>query len=429
MIGFGGVAFIAGEAFSKTVTIKVGGSCLANGKTTKVVIEKINQVREQGLIPVIVVSALKGMTDSLLEFAINVHSDKDPKAIDRVISEGEQLSTRVLHLALEHAGIKSKTILLSDPEFPVITDDHHGNANVLSEETEERIRDVVIPLIRKKVIPIIPGFVGKTRQGEITTMGRGGSDTSAIVVGKALKTREVILLKDVPGILTGDSKLLSSTKKLAKITVDELLNLGTKGGEVLCPISLMYKPKDVKVRVVNFDNGNILESGTEIVGELTEKVKVEIGKVEQAAITVVGNKMSEIPGLLSKFSTALSKKGVNIRSVSSSRYVVCLYVDMKQQEKALEALHEIVVKNKGLTAVTSMPNISLVTITGVPNSALTTRASKYLGVRPGALGIIGTALANEGVNIVDVGSSVWEIDLLVNSKDAEKAKQILEGLV
>lgn len=417
MVGFGGVAFIVGDVFSKTIVIKVGGSCLANGRTIKTVVDKINQVKDKGIMPVVVISALKGMTDALLDAATNSHAEPDSRVVDGILSEGEQLSVRIMHSALENAGVRSKAILLSDPKFPIITDDQHGNANILLEETEQRIRNITIPIIEKGVIPIIPGFVGRTKKGAITTMGRGSSDTTAIVVGKALKAREVILLKDVPGILSGLPEDIDSPKKLSKISIEETLNLGIKGGKVLCPVSLTYKPKEVKVRIVNFDNGDILEGGTEITGELEDKMKVEINKENKAAVTVVGNKMSEIPGLLAEFSNALFKKGINISSVSAANFSICFYVDMKQHGKALEALHDIVLKHKQLTTVTSMLDISLITIAG-----------KDFAIRPGVLGKIGTALAKGNINIIDISTSVCEADILVDNKDAEKTKQLLEGL-
>lgn len=407
-----------GIAFSNAVVIKVGGSCLENGSAIKTVIGKIRGVIERGLMPVIVVSALKGMTDSLLDVATNAHNLRDPKTIDRILAEGEQLSARLLQSALQNAGLKAEAILISDPRFPIITDEEHGDANAILEETEPRVRSALIPLLENKIIPVVPGFVGKTKSGEITTMGRGSSDTTAIILGKALMVKEVILLKDVPGILSADSKLLGEPKKLHRISVEQALDLGTKGGKVLCPVSLKYKPKEVTVRIVNFDNGDILKGGTEIIGELADRMKVSNNGEGKAAVTVIGNNMSEVPGLLARFSTALAKEGVNIFSVSSSKCSICFYVGMKQQNIALRVLHDLVKADENLIAVTSTSNISMITIAG-----------KDFATRPGVLGKIGNALAERAINILDISTSVCEADIFVASKDAEKAREVLEGLL
>ncbi len=400
-----------------TLVIKIGGSCLTNGKTIKTIVVKISQLKERGVTPAIVISALKGMTDTLLELAVHSQSQQDPRAIDKILSEGERLSIKIIHSALQSAGIKARAIFPSNPDFPIITDDIHCNANVMLEETEKSIMNVLTPLIKRGIIPIIPGFIGKTKHGTITTMGRGNSDTTAILVGKALKAQEVILLKDVPGILSGDPKIVNSPKKLSTINVEEALDLGMKGGKVLCPISLKYKPKGCRIRIVNFDNDDLFQGGTEIIGELGDKMKVKIDEEKKVAVTVIGNKMSEIPGLLAKFSEGLSEKKINIFSVSASNFSICFYVDMRQHKKTLNVLHDIVLRNERLTAVTSMPNISLITIAG-----------KDFVTRPGVLGRIGMALAKKDVNIVDISTSICEADIFVDSNDAEKAKQVLEGL-
>jgi aspartate kinase len=403
---------------SKTIVIKVGGSCLENGKTIKTIVTKIAFLKSKGVKPIVVVSALKGMTSSLLEVAKNSHPNHDPVAIDKIISEGEQLSARIIKSALEGVGLSALVVELSQPDFPIVTDNQYGNARVILKETEGRIRKMIPPIVNKGKIPIIPGFVGKTKDGVITTMGRGSSDTTAILIGKALKTQEVILLKDVPGILSGDSKYIEKPKKLSKITVEESLNLGIKGGEVLNAVSLLYKPKDVKVRVVNFDKKDPLDGGTIITGEIENKMKVKINKGKKATVTIIGKNMSEIPGLLAGFSKTLFNEGINIFSVSASAFSICFYINSKDQNRAMKVLHKMVLKDKRLTAVALMSNISLITIVG-PEFA----------TRPGILGKICTALAKEDINIIDLSTSACEADIFVDWEVRNKAKTTLEELL
>jgi aspartate kinase len=414
-MGETGCGEVKGQNQPRRVVVKVGGSCLDGDEAVKAAVSKIKQVKEQGLMPVVVVSAFKGVTDSLVKEAAN-RNPQDPKETDRILSRGEQMSAKAIHSAIESAGLKSRAVLLSEPDFPIVTDNQHGSASALLDASKINTVKVLNPLLEEGVIPVVPGFVGKTKDGTITTMGRGASDTTAILLGKILKAQEVILLKDVPGILSGDSKKIKSPKRLHQITVEEVLNLGIKGGKVLYPVSLMYKPKDVRVRVVNFDNGNILKGGTEITGELEDSIKVELDNEKKTAVTVIGNRMSEIPRLLEKFSGALSRENINIFAVSASEFSICFYVDMKDAPAAMEALHELVLGEERLTAVTSMEDISLIIIVG-----------KDFATHSGIIGKIGTALAERGINIIDFNTSVCEADIFVRSEDAEITKELLEG--
>jgi len=279
----------------KILVLKIGGSCLVNGKSLKVISQRIKNLKNQGFLPIIVVSAFKEMTDSLLDMAINGLAKEDPKIKDSLLSEGEQLSAKILQLTLKSLNLNAEAILINDPRFPIITDENFGKANVLLENTLRKIRNSIIPILEKEIIPIIPGFIGITQTGIITTLGKGSSDVTAVLMGKALKTKSVFLLKDVPGILSGDPKIIEKPETLPKITVEECLDLGLRGGKVLCPISLIYKPKDINIRIIDVASENIFEGGTEVLGELKSRIKITFDIKKKVAVTVIGKKMSEIP--------------------------------------------------------------------------------------------------------------------------------------
>lgn len=400
---------------SDILVIKIGGSCLKNGKTLKEAIKKVKSVTEQQYRIVIVVSALHGMTDSLLELAENAHEECDAKSADKLLAEGEQLSVKVMSSALNSIGLKTEQILVWDSNFPIITNSDHGNASIEMDETTQLLRERLLPILNEGIIPVVPGFVGKTIDGHITTLGRGGSDTTAVVVGNALSAKEVILLKDVEGILSANPSQIPSAEKINTMSVEECWDLGVRGGEVLCPISLLHKPADMPVRVVGFNNGDILTTGTLIVGELKDEIKINVSNGEKAAITVIGDKMSNKKGLLTRFSAALSEAGVNIDSLSASTYSICFYVNVEDEQKALKALHDLVIASKDLTAVSSIKNISMITVAG-----------RGFAIKPGVVGRIGMSLAKEGINIIDMNTSACEATVLVDMKDADKAKQVLE---
>ena len=399
------------------VVIKVGGSCLAEGRGIKTIVEKVAAVRKKGLLPVLVVSALKGMTDSLLDVAQNTKSKRNPGHIDSILSEGEQLSARILESALKNKGLKSSAIM-ANGGFPIVTDKQYGQAEILIDKSSRNTRKKLGPLIKKGIIPIVPGFIGRTEDGVTTTIGRGGSDTTAVVLGRILKPKEVILLKDVSGILSANPKIVKDARKLKSITVEEALNLSIRGGKVLCQSSLVYKPKDVNVRIVNFDNGDLLTSGTVVTGSLEKDVDIKLSEKKISAVSVIGKRMDSIPGLLVSFSNLMSKEGINIYSLSASKYSICFYIEQDMRKKALQALHRMVLRRKELTAVTAIDNIALVTVTG-----------QDFAVRKGILGEIGNSLARNSVNIIDISTSGCEAAILVDRSEAKKVKNILEVLL
>jgi aspartate kinase len=374
-------------------------------------------LKSQGFLPIIVVSALNGLTDTLLDVANFGFVEKDSKKTDSLLSEGEQLSAKILQLTLESIDLKAKAILISDGNFPIITDEKHQNANVLLKETNECIMETIFPLLEEGIIPIVPGFIGKSKNGATTTLGRGSSDVTAVLVAKALNAENVILLKDVPGILSANPDIVDSPKILSKITVEECLNLGLRGGEVLCPISLKYKPENINVRVVSYNESDLFKGGTEVVGKLEGTIKVKVERKKKAAVAVIGKKMNEVRGLLADFSGTLRDNEINVYSVSASDNSICFYIDMKQQKKAQEVLHDLVLNDDRLSAVSSLPDISMIIIAG-----------RIFEAKSKVLGKIIDALTNGQVEIIDINTSASEADIFVRWKDRFYAKKILEGL-
>ena len=402
---------IEDKVHHKVVVLKIGGSCLVDGRTIDTVLDKIIELRKEGIVPVLVVSALKGLTDTLLDVA---SSDRqDLKMTDSIISQGEQLSANVMQSKLESLGIDSEPILLDDPKFPIVTNGNYGNADVLLDQTEERIKNKLYPLLQEDIIPIVPGFVGVSEDGDVTTMGRGASDTSAVLLGRGLGASEVILLKDVPGILSCDPDIVESPSEISEITVNEALELGNNGGEVLCSSALKYKPKDLNIRVVNYDNSNILDSGTEIIENQDKNIEYYQENSKKSLISVIGKKIIE-----KEISKELKKKTKNFELFTVKSNSVSYYTDAEYQKKLAESLHEIVQDRSNLTAVSAITDLTLMKVE-FSNHVEPEHLMKK----------IDNSFKGTGVNPIRMNSNVNEINIFLEDQDSfKKAKKVLRGL-
>lgn len=246
--------------------LKVGGSCLSSPAAASEVAERLAERIGGGERLVIVVSALKGVTDRLLEEA-TVRGITELAALDEHLAQGEIESARLLAEELRGRGVRVACVEPSSSAWPIVTTEVHGDADPLVEETEARVAQGLAPLIEAEVTPVVCGFLGKTREGEITTMGRGGSDATAVLLGRVLRAREVVLLKDVEGVHTSDPKRNSSAKMIKRIHAMEALRLAEKGAKVVQVKALKLKSADVPLLVV----GNGSGKGTLIRGAVEDE--------------------------------------------------------------------------------------------------------------------------------------------------------------
>jgi len=230
---------------------------------------------KRDIVPIIVISALKGLTDTLKDIEEkNIKDDAEKK--DLILAQGELLSANILHRILETKGLETVYFEPDDDRFPIILESYDGYREIDFRKTQDSLVGGVKNLVDRKIIPIIPGFVGKTEEGKIKTLERGGSDTTAVVLGTALQISKVFLLKDVPGILRCDPEIGNSKKILNEVDVARAIQLGKNGSEVINPHALAYKRKNTEIRIVNYDNSEFFNEGTRITGELEILEKIDI---------------------------------------------------------------------------------------------------------------------------------------------------------
>jgi aspartate kinase len=321
---------------------------------------------------------------------------------------GERTSVRMLKAALAARGVNADFVEPGSDDWPVVANDL-GEVN--AEVTAERARDLAGRL--DGVVPVITGFLAQNERGEITTLGRGGSDTTAVMLGRYMDADEVVIVTDVEGVMTGDPRVVEGARNVGRITVDELRNLSFRGAEVVAPSALSYKDDDLVVRVVHYQHGDLLAGGTLIEGEFQNLIDMQ--EQPLSCITVAGRAIRNRPGVVAALSTALADAGINIDSVASGMDSVTFYVAEDNAEEAEYRLHEEVVDDDTLSSVTVEEDIAVIRVTGgeLPN-------------RPGIILDIVEPISEAGINIHDLITSATSVAIFVAWDDREETLEIVQ---
>ncbi|MFA9516740.1 aspartate kinase [Halopenitus sp. H-Gu1] len=387
------------------VVTKFGGTSLGSGDRIGRAADSIAKAVEDGHEIAVVASAMGSTTDELLD-EITFEADEADRA--EIVSMGERTSVRMLKAALAARGVESVFLEPGHDDWPVITNEI-GELDV--EATRERAEKLADEL--DEVVPVITGFLAQDHLGNVTTLGRGGSDTTAVMLGNYMDADEVVIVTDVEGVMTGDPRVVEGARNVGRITVDELRNLSFRGAEVVAPSALSYKSEDMNVRVVHYQHGDLLDGGTRIEGQFENLIDMQ--EQPLACLTVAGRAIRNRPGILADLSDALQTEDINIDAVASGMDSITFYVDRERSETAETLLHERVVDDDTLSSVTVHDPIAVIRLTGgeLPN-------------RPGIIKEIVSPLAAAGINIVDLITSATSVALFVAWEDREEALRIVQ---
>jgi aspartate kinase len=322
---------------------------------------------------------------------------------------GERTSVRMLTAALNARGVDAMFVEPGSDDWPIIANDL-GEVDV--EETTRRVGALADRL--DDVVPIVTGFLAENAAGEITTLGRGGSDTTAVMLGNYMNADEVVIVTDVEGVMTGDPRVVEGARNVGRITVDELRNLSFRGAEVVAPSALTYKENGLSVRVVHYQHGDLLTGGTLIEGEFQNLIDMEDDPL--ACLTVAGRAIRNRPGILAELSEALRDVDINIDSVASGMDSITFYVNEEEAEHAETVLHDKVVVDETLSSVTVDDDIAVIRVTGgeLPN-------------RPGVILDIVKPISEAGINIHDVITSATSVAIFVAWDDREETLSIVQN--
>jgi aspartate kinase len=396
------------------VVVKFGGSSLADRERIEHAARLISKESKRGTKLVVVVSAMGKMTDQLIKL-VN-HSDKSD--LDDVLAMGERTSVRVFSAALKAEGLDASYFDPSDPEWPIITDDEFSDANPIVELCVQKVREHVAPLLDWGTIPVIAGFVGRSTMGRVSTIGRGGSDTTAFIIARGIGADEVVLVTDADGILSADPQVIPNAKKLDKIDVRTLIGLADSGTKFIHRKALRYKDADIPVRVINYRRNDLDADGTIIAGGMSNEMEVTLdSSTPTMSVTVAGHGISEDPEIISELSQVI-KQNSTLNGLSADFDSVIFYIPQGSSDALLNGIHTVITRHGEAMAMAIQRNLAFLRIKGVG-----------LEDTPGMIGRISMALRENQINIFGMLTLASSIIVFVSWKDKEQAMNLMKQAV
>jgi len=390
---------------SKRVVVKFGGADLSSGEKIRQAAQMVAEAPYKEII--VVVSAMGDMTDIIESILSPLTKITDVDYAD-IISMGERMSARIFYSTLKSLGIKSEFLDPSNANWPIITDSNFRNAKPDLEKSLSLTNRYLVTMLGN-TIPVVCGFLGRDKHGKITTLGRGGSDTTALFLAKCLEADEVLLVKQTNGVLSADPKFVTDAKTINKLGIHEMFDLAQGGAKIVKPESLKYKLPDQKLRIVDFSNGDLTSIGTEITGSFSPN-SAEIRSYENLlALNIICEVTSE--NLVLLFQTFKSKL---VYGVSSGSRSITVFVSEDNIEQILNELHKI----ENFKAISHKEDVSLIQI----NHPMFIDS-------PGGVAMISSALRKNFINIIEITTSKATINVFIEEKQLKCAKEAIENAV
>jgi aspartate kinase len=391
---------------------KYGGTSVGSPERIQAVAERVQRWHQQGHDIVVVVSAMSGETNRLLAFAKAITDDPDPRELDQMVSTGEQVTIALLALALQKQGLAAKSY--TGAQVAIRTDSAFGKARI------EAIDDAAMraDLAQRKVI-VVAGFQGIDSEGNITTLGRGGSDTTGVALAAALKADECQIYTDVDGVYTTDPRVVPQARRLNKITFEEMLEMASLGSKVLQIRSVEFAGKyQVPLRVLSSfgeGEGTLITTDSEEAMEQPVISGIAFNR-DEAKLTVRG--VPDIPGIAFRILGPIGDANIEIdmivQNVGADKTTDFTFtVHRNDFRKALPILQQIA-QDIGAREVIGDDKIAKVSLVGVGMRSHAGVASQMFGT-----------LAKENINIQMISTSEIKISVVVEEKYMELAVRAL----
>ncbi len=393
------------------VVMKFGGSSVADADKVKKVADRVIAKKEAGNDVVVVVSAMGDTTDHLIALAKSVTDNPTDREMDMLLSSGEIISMAILSMAIQEKG--SDAVSLTGPQAEIMTDSFHRRA---------RIMDIKATRVKEEVskgrIVIVAGFQGISSASEVTTLGRGGSDTTAVALAYALKADVCEILTDVPGVFTADPRIVPGARKLDEICYEEMLELASMGAKVLQSRSVELASK----------YGVVLKVGLSHVDAPGTLIKEEDQSMEQVLVRGIAHNLDEVkftvhrvpdkPGVAAAIFTKLAEKGINvdmiIQNIGQKGFANLSFTVATGDIAKTASLADMIKNEVGAESVTFDENIAKVSVVGIGMRSHTGVAEKVF-----------RTLADREINIEMISTSEIKISIVISKDRADEAVRAL----
>lgn len=463
-----------------TLVMKFGGTSVGTPDAMRQVVSIVKNEKQQWKNVVVITSALSGVTDTLLKMAsqeatanpraldqyaenlihkhdeianaliheptlfqntiqkvsevisqvlnlckaIAVLGEATPRVMDTIASAGERMCIHLLAAALQSAGVKAEAV---EATRLIVTDDHYGDAHPDFKKTKKNTCGVLEPILAGGAVPVVTGFMAATESGNITTLGRGGSDYSAAIIGAALPADDVWIYTDVNGVMTADPRLVKEAATVPVCSYREIAELAYFGAKVLHPKTIRpVIEAGIGLRVCN--TFAPAHPGTRLVSELDARqdvIKAITTIRGLQLVTLEGRGMLGVPGVAARTFATVAKLGTSVPLITqaSSEQSICFAVPTTSVKQVVETLTKefaAEIGSRDIDKVWATEEVGIVTVVG-----------EGMRSTPGVAGRVFTALGNNKVNVVAIaqGSSEVSISLVVNAGDIQPALHVLHQLI
>jgi aspartate kinase len=390
------------------IVIKFGGTSIGSIDRIIAAAKIVKRKFDKGNKIIVVVSAMAGKTNELVQFSEKISKNFNKRELDVLLASGEQVTSALMAGVLEEMGIKAKSYM--GWQIPILTDGEHNNSRIINMHVEK-----INKFILNKGVAIIPGFQGVSKNGEITTIGRGGSDATAVAIAKIFNTDECEIYTDVTGVYSTDPRHFSKAKKISKISYEEMLEMSSLGAKVMQPsaiqTAMMYDlPLHVRSTFSSIKGTKIF--GSENIDYSKTITGVTYSK-DEAKITLLG--VQDKPGVAADIFEPLGKNSINvdmvIQNISSDGKTTDLTFTIKRKDliKTIKII-KLNKKKVKFKSISKDKKVSKISIVGA--GMITTPGITYKMFR---------ALAQEKINILAISTSEIKISVIINENKTTKA--------
>lgn len=390
---------------------KYGGSSVADSQRIRAVADRIIKTKEQGNKVAVVVSAMGKSTDNLIKQAKEINPNPPEREMDMLLSTGEQISIALLAMAIKARGYD--VVSLTGSQAGIHTDDFYNKARIVSINSERMKAE-----FDDDKIVIVAGFQGINNKNDITTLGRGGSDTTAVALCAALQGKKCEIYTDVDGVYTEDPRFVKNVKKINEITYDEMLTLASQGAKVLHPrcveLAKIYNI-DLEVRSsFNYNMGTIVKEKTNMEKEIV--VTAIAHNLNMVKLSIYG--IPDVPGIASKIFGALAKNKVNVSLISQSSgengtNTISFITSESDRDKAGKVLEATLIELDG-KKISALDNLAIVTVVGAG-----------MITNPGVASELFSVMGENNINIEMISSSEISISIAIHQEDCQRSVDIL----